>query len=37
MTIPQHVADAVVDPKAYADGRRIDEAFTWLRHNAPLP
>jgi hypothetical protein len=36
MTIPQQVADTIVDPKAYADGDRIDEAFTWLRREAPL-
>jgi hypothetical protein len=36
MTIPRDVANTVVDPKAYADGRRIDEAFTWLRREAPL-
>jgi len=36
MSIPPDVASTVVDPKAYADGRRIDEAFTWLRREAPL-
>lgn len=36
MTIPQDVANTIVDPTAYADGRRIDEAFTWLRREAPL-
>jgi hypothetical protein len=30
------VANTIVDPKAYADGGRIDEAFTWLRREAPL-
>jgi cytochrome P450 len=34
--IPQEIARTIVDPKAYADGDRIDEAFTWLRANAPL-
>jgi cytochrome P450 len=34
--IPQDVANTIVDPKAYADGGRIDEAFTWLRREAPL-
>ncbi len=34
--IPQAIADTIVDPKAYADGDRVDEAFTWLRANAPL-
>lgn len=36
MKIPQDVANTIVDPKAYADGRRVDEAFTWLRREAPL-
>jgi len=36
MMIPQDVANTIVDPKAYADGHRIDEAFKWLRANAPL-
>ena len=35
MTIPQEVADAIVDPKAYADGR-IYESYAWLRANDPL-
>jgi hypothetical protein len=35
-TIPQAIADTLVDPKAYGDGRRIDEAFTWMRANAPF-
>lgn len=34
--IPQHIADTIVDPKAYADQKRIDDAFTWIRANAPL-
>ena len=36
MTIPEHIARDVVDPKAYADGKRVDDAFRWLRANAPL-
>lgn len=36
MTIPDKIAQEVVDPKAYADGKRIDDAFRWLRANAPL-
>lgn len=36
MPVPQDVADTIVDPKAYADGRRVDAAFTWLRREAPL-
>ncbi len=36
MTIPSDIANTIVDPKAYADGGRIDAAFTWLRAHAPL-
>jgi cytochrome P450 len=35
MTIPQEVADTIVDPKAYADGT-IYEIYAWLRANNPL-
>ena len=35
MTIPQGVAETLVDPKAYADGR-IHETYAWLRANDPL-
>ena len=35
MTIPQEVADTIVDPNAYADGR-IYESYAWLRANNPL-
>jgi cytochrome P450 len=34
--IPQSIANTIVDPTAYADGARIDEAFRWLRREAPL-
>ena len=34
--IPQDVADTIVNPWAYADGRKVDEAFAWLRREAPL-
>jgi cytochrome P450 len=34
--IPAEVANAVVDPKAYALEKPLDEAFKWLRENAPL-
>ena len=34
--IPQDVAQTIIDPKAYADGKRVDEAFAWLRREAPL-
>jgi len=36
MSIPSDVAAAIVDPKAYADGRRVDAAFAWLRREAPF-
>jgi cytochrome P450 len=36
MSIPREVADAIVDPKAYAAGAPLDDAFTWLRREAPL-
>jgi cytochrome P450 len=35
-TIPHDVALSIVDPKAYADGRRVDEAFAFLRREMPL-
>jgi cytochrome P450 len=34
--IPQDIANTIVDPKAYADGRRVDEAFLTLRRDIPL-
>lgn len=36
MRIPEDVAIAVVDPKAYSDGKRIDDALAYLRREAPL-
>ena len=30
------IALDIIDPKAYADGKRADEAFTFLRHEMPL-
>lgn len=36
MTISQDIANTIVDPKAYADGDRIDEAFKALRRDSPL-
>jgi cytochrome P450 len=36
MRVPQDIADTIVDPKAYADGASVDQAFTWLRREAPL-
>lgn len=34
--VPQAIADAIVDPKAYAAQAPVDEAFTWLRREAPF-
>lgn len=34
--IAQELAETIVSPWAYADGRKIDEAFTTLRREAPL-
>jgi cytochrome P450 len=34
--IAKELANTIVDPKAYADGRRIDECFSTLRREAPL-
>ena len=36
MRIPQEIALDIIDPKAYADGKRADEAFTFLRREMPL-
>ena len=36
MRIPQEIAGTIVDPKAYADGKRVDDAFTFLRREMPL-
>ena len=36
MQVTQDIANTIIDPKAYADGKRIDDAFTWLRREAPL-
>jgi cytochrome P450 len=35
MIIPREVAETIVDPRAYADGR-IYESYAWLRANNPL-
>lgn len=34
--MPRHLAQTIVDPKAYADGKRIDDAFAQLRNEMPL-
>ena len=36
MTISTEIANTIVDPKAYADGDRVDQAFAHLRREAPL-
>jgi len=36
MQVSRDIANTIVDPKAYQDGKRVDDAFTWLRRNAPL-
>lgn len=36
MAIPSNIASEIIDPYAYADGKRADEAFAWLRKEAPL-
>ena len=35
-TISQDLANTIVDPRAYADGKRVDEAFRRLRAEAPF-
>ena len=34
--IPQEIAQTIVDPKAYADGKRVDDAFSYLRKEMPF-
>ena len=36
MQVPQEIANTIVDPAAYAQEKPVDEAFTWLRANAPF-
>jgi cytochrome P450 len=36
MSIPQHIANAVVDPNQFVESSRIDETLAWVRQNAPL-
>ena len=36
MTIPSDIAQTIIDPRAYADGKQVDDAFAWLRREAPL-
>ena len=35
-SVPQSVADALVDPLAYAEVEKVDAALRWLRHEAPF-
>jgi cytochrome P450 len=35
MTVPEHIARSIVDPKAYGDGSVL-ESFRWLRANDPF-
>ncbi|MEQ9529358.1 MAG: cytochrome P450, partial [Parvibaculaceae bacterium] len=34
--IPQEIAQTIIDPKAYADGARVDDAFARLRKDMPF-
>tara|TARA_R110000782_G_scaffold270464_1_gene371416 strand:- start:3007 stop:4281 length:1275 start_codon:yes stop_codon:yes gene_type:complete len=36
VNVPADVALALVDPKAYADDKRLQDAFAWLRANRPV-
>jgi cytochrome P450 len=36
MTISSDIANTIVDPRAYADGDRVDQAFAQLRKEQPL-
>jgi cytochrome P450 len=36
MDVPQEIANVIVDPKAYAEGQPVDDAFVWLRRHAPF-
>lgn len=34
--VPQKIADTIVSPEAHADRQQLDNAYMWLRQNAPL-
>ncbi|CAB3818350.1 cytochrome P450 [Achromobacter sp. ACM04] len=34
--LPQHIADAIIDPKVHADLERLHAAYAWARANNPL-
>lgn len=36
MLIPDAIAQTIIDPKAHAEGKQLDEAFRWLRREAPF-
>ncbi len=36
MKIPQEIAQTIIDPKAYAAEKPVQDAFTWLRREMPL-
>ena len=36
VSIPDHIARTVIDPKAYADEKALHDALRWLRNNQPL-
>ena len=36
MAIPLDIAVTIVDPKAYADDKRLNDAFAWLRREMPI-
>ena len=36
MSVPAEVAETIADPKAYADEKRLHNAFTWLRREMPV-
>jgi cytochrome P450 len=36
MNIPSDIAQTIIDPRAYADGDRVDQAFAQLRREMPL-
>ncbi len=36
MFIPQDIAETIVDPRAYGNGKIVDDAFRFLRREAPL-
>lgn len=35
-SVPQDIANTVMDPGAHGDRKPLDDAYTWLRKNAPM-